>query len=203
MISNETKLVAAMLGLFTIVGIAACGGSDEKSSTTGTGGTTGTASGGSGMAATGGAGMAATGGTTGAADLSGFIGGWQYVAGTSNLNCATIDVNETSQLTGDKYTIAKGVDAPLVYSETDSKCVWKYSSAGSVMTLLPNQTCMDKLNDQDLGLIDVTITPIASTVTVTGTTATVAFSANYALNIRGSIVNCSMSASGNVSKISN
>jgi len=71
------------------------------------------------------------------------------------------------------------------------------------MTLLPNQSCMDKLNDEDLGLIDVTITPIASTMTVTGTTATVAFSANYALNIAGSIVNCAMTASGNVSKISN
>lgn len=71
------------------------------------------------------------------------------------------------------------------------------------MTLLPNQSCMDKLKDDDLGLIDVTITPIASTLTVTGTTATVAFSANYALNIAGSIVNCAMTASGNVSKTSN
>jgi len=52
-------------------------------------------------------------------------------------------------------------------------------------------------------MIDVTITPVASTMTVTGTTATVAFSANYALNIAGSIVNCAMTASGNVSKISN
>ncbi len=201
MISSETKLVAAMLGFCVVVGVNACGGNDEKSNNAGTGGTTVATTGGAGgttVAATGGAG-----GTTGTTDLSGFVGGWQYVAGTSNLNCAAIGVNETTQLTGDKYTIARGVDAPLVYSEPDSKCVWKYSSAGSVMTLLGNQRCMDKFVDPDLGVIDVTITPIASTIAVTGTTATVAFSANYAMNIDGSIVNCSMSASGNVSKISN
>lgn len=196
MISRETKLVTAMLGFFAMVGIAACGSSDEKTTTPGTGGATGASNGGAGV-------PAASGGTTGAADLSGFVGGWQYVAGTQNLNCASLQVNETSQLTGDKYTIAKGVDAPLVYSETDSKCVWKYSNAGTVLTLLPNQSCMDKLNDEDLGVVDVTITPIASTMTVTGTAATVAFSANYAMTIGGALVNCSMTASGNVTKISN
>jgi len=194
MISSETKLVTAMLVFFTIVGVAACDNSDDKNSNPGTGGATGTVGSG---------GTSATGGTSGAADLSGFVGGWQYVAGTFNLSCPSVDLNETGQLTGDKFTIAKGVDAPLVLSESDSKCVWKYSSTGTVMTLLPNQMCMDKFVDEDLGTVDMTITPVAATMTVTGTTATIAFSANYAMNIGGSIVNCSATSSGNGSKISN
>lgn len=189
---NEKKLWLGVLGCAAVAGLVACGGSDDKTPNN-TGGT-----GGAGTGMTGGMG----GGST-VVDLSGFVGGWQYVAGTQNLTCASLQINETAQLTGDKFTIAKGVDAPLVWSEPESKCIWKYSSSGQVMTLLPTQMCMDKLADEDLGLVDVTVTPIASTMTVTGTTATVAFSANYALNVSGTIVNCSLTASGNVTKISN
>lgn len=195
---TDMKLVMGVLSCVAVVGFVACGGSDEKMSTTGgMGGGSGTATGGT-VGTMGGSG----GGST-VADLSAFVGGWQYVAGTQNLVCTSIGVNETEQLTGDKYTIAKGVDAPLVWSEPDSKCIWKYNSNGQVMTLLPTQMCMDKFSDETLGTVDVTVTPIASTMTVTGSTATVAFSANYALNIAGSIVNCSVTASGNVMKISN
>jgi hypothetical protein len=133
------------------------------------------------------------GGGTGA-----FIGMWQYTSGTSNTSCPMIGVNETSQLAGEKVPIAKGIDSPLVYSETNTNCSWKMNVSGNVATIISGQSCTFMDNG-----VSFTGTYSAGTFTITGTTGQFSGTANAMANVNGSIVNCSITGNGGLSKITN
>ncbi len=132
--------------------------------------------------------------TTGA-----FVGEWQFTSGTVNLQCPTIPYNDTTQLTGDKLRIAKGVDAPLIYSETDTNCVWKMNASANTATIMPSQSCMFR----DSTGANVTAMFTAGTFTVTGNTAMYSGSQSATVVFQnGSTANCTSSASGGLSKVS-
>jgi hypothetical protein len=133
------------------------------------------------------------GGGTGA-----FIGMWQYTSGTTNTQCPMINVNNTDQLAGQKVPIAKGIDSPLVYSESDTNCTWKMTVSGSVASISPGQSCMFTDNG-----ITFTGTYTAGTFTITGTTGLFSGTLSAMANVNGSIVNCTSTGSGGLSKISN
>lgn len=131
-------------------------------------------------------------------DLAQFIGEWQYTSGTENTQCQSINYNDLSQLTGQKVRISKGVDVPLVYSETDTNCVWKLSVNGNVASVNSGQTCMFTEDG-----ITFTGMYTAGTLTVTGTTATFSGSATASAIVQGLSVNCSITGTGGLTKVAN
>lgn len=126
-----------------------------------------------------------------------FIGEWQYTSGTTTTTCQG-EAAETEQLVGEKVRISKGIDSPLVLSETDSNCTWKMTVNGSVATIATGQSCTESE-----GGISATLTYTAGTFTVTGTTGTFSGTANAMVNIGGAVVNCTVTGSGGLNKVAN
>jgi hypothetical protein len=128
-----------------------------------------------------------------------FIGEWQFTSGTVNTQCPTIPYSDTTQLTGDKFRIGKGVDAPLTYSETDTNCVWKMNASGNTASIMPSQSCMFR----DSTGSNVTAMFTAGTFTVTGNTAMYSGSQNATVVLpNGATANCTSTGSGGLSKVS-
>lgn len=128
---------------------------------------------------------------------AGFLGEWQFSSGTFNTQCPSIGVNSIDQLTGDKFRIGRGVDAPLVYSEPDTNCSWKMTANGNVATVMSGQSCTFTEDG-----ITFTAMYTAGTFTTTGTTALYSGSMSATANVNGSVINCMMTGSGGLSKIS-
>jgi hypothetical protein len=79
--------------------------------------------------------------TGGAKDPSRFVGTWSNGGGTLSLSCPQGPVSGTT--TG-KLQIAKGDTADLLV--TDEDCTLKLSISGSTASLLPNQSCVYRLD---------------------------------------------------------
>jgi hypothetical protein len=130
-----------------------------------------------------------------------FVGMWQYTAGTDNTQCPMVGVNSTTQLQGSKETFSRGVGAALINSDPNSNCILNFNIMGTVATAIPGQSCMTSVAT-DSGPIPTTINVVSAVFAVTGATARYSNSANFSLNINGSQVNCSITSSGDLVRIS-
>ena len=146
--------------------------------------------------------VASCGGGSSSDDVSGYVGMWQYTSGTSNTQCPMLGVNDTEQLTGQKETFAKGIDAPLIDSEPNTNCTLKFMVAAGTATAIPGQTCMTTLTSN--GQADPeTISVTSAVFTVTGsTTGHLSLSANLTVNANGTTVSCTYTGSGDLMRIS-
>ena len=126
-----------------------------------------------------------------------FVGEWLFTSGTENTQCPTLSINDTDQLSGVKLRIGKGVDSPLVYSETQRSCVWKMTPNGSVATISSGQSCGPFTEEGAM----VTAMYTAGTFTVTGTTATYSGTRTAMVNIQNMVVNCTSTGSGGLMKV--
>jgi hypothetical protein len=126
-----------------------------------------------------------------------FLGEWQFTSGTSNTKCPTLAIDENDQLVGDKFRISKGIDAPLVYSESGTNCTWKMTPNGSVANVTSGQSC----TFTNANGITFMVTYTAGTISVTGTTAQYSGSQSATANFQGATHNCTSTGSGGLSKI--
>lgn len=134
-------------------------------------------------------------------DATAFVGMWQYTSGTINFQCPMTGDNSTNQLQGEKETFAKGVDSPLISSDPNTNCTLKFNLSGMTATAAPGQVCMTSVTTAQ-GTFPTTITLTSAVFTVNGTTAHYSNSANLLLNINGTSINCSTTASGDLMRIS-
>jgi hypothetical protein len=141
------------------------------------------------------------GGDDGGGDPAAFVGMWQYTSGTNNFQCPMLNTNDTSQLQGTKETFAKGVDAPLIYSDASTNCTVKFNISGTTATAPGGQSCMTNLMTAN-GNFPTTITVTSAVFTVNGTTGHFSSSANFVVNANGTSINCSSTGSGDLMRIS-
>jgi hypothetical protein len=125
-----------------------------------------------------------------------FLGEWQFTSGTVNTQCPMIGFNQTDQLAGDKWRISKGIDSPLAFSDPDTNCVWKLTVNGMVANVMSGQSCTFTTSGSS-----VTAMYTAGTITVSGTTAQFSGTLTSMSNVQGSIVNCTTTGSGGLSKV--
>jgi hypothetical protein len=119
-----------------------------------------------------------------------FVGSWKYTSGTSTITCSGEDPI-TDNLTGN-ITINEGSSSDLIL--VDAECSLKLSMDGDKASLDGSQTCVN--SDGSL-----TVTFTAFTFKVDDTTAHLSSSGTASVNVGGSTVNCTISASGDLEKL--
>jgi len=130
-----------------------------------------------------------------------FIGQWQYTSGTSSTQCPMVGVNSITQLQGQKEVFARGVGSALINSDPNSNCILNFNVMGTTATAPAGQACQTTVNT-DSGPIPTTITLVSAVFVVTGTTARFSQSANFTLNVNGSSIQCMITGSGDLLRIS-
>jgi hypothetical protein len=130
-----------------------------------------------------------------------FVGQWQYTAGTESTQCPMVGVNSISQLQGTKEIFARGVGSALINSDPNSNCILNFNVVGSTAMATPGQVCQTTINT-DSGPVPTTLNVVSAVFVVTGTTARYSHSANFTLNIQGSSIQCMVTGSGDLLRIS-
>jgi hypothetical protein len=121
-----------------------------------------------------------------------FIGTWKYTSGTSTSNCG--GTSETEQLTGN-VSIQKGVSSPLV--SISEGCTIALDVNGNTASSRSGQEC-----SANEGGVNVTVKFTAYTFTVNGVVADESGSAQISASGAGGSINCNLTSTGKLSKIS-
>jgi hypothetical protein len=136
--------------------------------------------------------LAGCGGGDDSGGVDGFVGTWNYSSGTSTTNCG--GQSETDMLTGG-VTLSKGVSSPLV-SLSDG-CNLLLDVTGSTATARPGQECSMTKNG-----VNATAKFTAYSFTINGIVADESGSGTLMASGAGGSVNCTVTSSGKLTKVS-